>query len=128
MYAVIVNVSSIIACLTGRKKDSSKFSLSKSLITPFIKILHRQTFVPYSIGDCLILRYYFALNLQKFQMEVPLWLTCPEGDTGQEQSVDFLLLCMSFVCYVYSSELVWCFQIVSNVKHAKWKHIVANSI
>ena len=32
--------SSIIVCLTGRQKDSSKFSSSKSLITPFVKILH----------------------------------------------------------------------------------------
>ena len=43
--------SSIIVYLTGRKKHSSKFSLLKSLITPFVKILHRQTFAPYGISD-----------------------------------------------------------------------------
>ena len=39
--------SSIIVCLTGRQKDLSKFSMSKSLITPFVKILHHQTFALY---------------------------------------------------------------------------------
>ena len=41
--------SSIIVRLTGRKKHLSKFS-SKSLITPFVKILHCQTFAPYGIS------------------------------------------------------------------------------
>ena len=41
--------SSIIARLTGGQKDSSKFSSSKLLVTPFVKILHCQTFVPYGI-------------------------------------------------------------------------------
>ena len=30
-----------IACLTGRQQYLSKLSLSKLLITPFVKILHR---------------------------------------------------------------------------------------
>ena len=38
----------INACLTGIL-HSSKFYLSKPLTTPFVKILHHQTFAPYSI-------------------------------------------------------------------------------
>ena len=41
---------SIIVRLIGRKKHSSKFSSLKSLSTPFVKILHRQTFAPYGIS------------------------------------------------------------------------------
>ena len=37
----------INTCLTGRQQHSSKFSSSKSQVAPFVKILHRQTFVPY---------------------------------------------------------------------------------
>ena len=37
----------IIACLTGKQQYLSKFSSSKSLITPFVKILHYQIVVPY---------------------------------------------------------------------------------
>ena len=32
---------------------------------------------------------------------------------------------VSFTCYVCPGVLVWCFQILINVKHAKWKHMVA---
>ena len=46
-------------------------------------------------------------------METPLMLTCPEGDTGQECAVDFFSLWVSFMCYVCSGVLVWCFQIAS---------------
>ena len=52
-------------------------------------------------------------------MEAPLWLTCPEGDTGQKCTVDFLFPWVSFTHYVYTSVLVWCFQIVTSAKHAK---------
>ena len=41
--------SNINVHLTGRQKDSSNFSSSKSLITLFVKILRRQTFAPYGI-------------------------------------------------------------------------------
>ena len=34
-------------------------------------------------------------NIINFQMEVPLMLTCHEGDTGRERSADFLFLCVS---------------------------------
>ena len=57
-------------------------------------------------------------------MEAPLMLMCHESDTGQERNVDFISLWVSFTCYVYSSVLVWCFQIAS-AKHAKWQHMVA---
>ena len=40
--------NNIIVHLTERQQQLSKISLSKSLITPFVKILHCQTFVPYS--------------------------------------------------------------------------------
>ena len=35
-----------------------------------------------------------------FQMEEPLWLMCPTGQTGREHNVDFLFFWVSFVCYV----------------------------
>ena len=36
--------------------------------------------------------------------------------------MDFLSIWVSFVCYVYSSALVWCF---ISMKHAKRQHTVA---
>ena len=62
--------------------------------------------------------------LKNLQMKVQLWLMCPEGDTEQECTVGFLTLWVSFVCYVYSSVLVWCFQIVISAKHIKWQHMM----
>ena len=44
------NANNIIACLTGRQQQLSKNPLPKSLITPFVKILHCQTFAPYGIA------------------------------------------------------------------------------
>ena len=55
-------------------------------------------------------------------MEAPLWLTCPEGDTGGKCTMDFLFPWVSFMYYVYTNVLVWCFQIVISAKHAKWQH------
>ena len=57
-------------------------------------------------------------------MEVPLRLMCLE-DAGQEHAMNFLSLWLAFMCYVYPSVLVWCFQIVISAKHTKWQHIVA---
>ena len=42
------STNNIIARLTERQQHLSKFSSSNSLITLFVKNLHRQTFVPYS--------------------------------------------------------------------------------
>ena len=50
-------------------------------------------------------------------------LTCLEGDIGREHVV-FFSLWVNFMCYVYSSILLWCFQIAS-AKHAKWQHMLA---
>ena len=39
--------------------------------------------------------------------------------------MNFLSPWVSFMCYVYSTVLVWCFQIVISEKYTKWQRIVA---
>ena len=43
----------------------------------------------------------------------------------QLHAVDFLFLRVSFMCYVYSNVLIWCFRFVISAKHAKWQHMMA---
>ena len=53
-------------------------------------------------------------------MEVPLCSRALKEITGQELTMDFLSCWLSFM----SSMFVWYFQIIIDVKHAKWQHIV----